>query len=278
MKNMIILLVLTAAFANAAEVALYIEFPDGSAKSKCIVVEDGTSAAKTIGYVDWFSLKDFGWGHAVCNIDGVGCPTSDCFCGGWEFWNFWVNRRMSHVGIDGYAVSEGDVLGFTWGFWGSDPPGYKNFRDVCPIETGVKDKRKVEFDFGTSIEANKTYSIRVHREGEVKIAEPLANVEVLPKDRMSEWGFRRGKDLGQVFRGITDFQGNIDINIPATGAYVMVVHKAGVEQVNWTVNVVEKITATTTTSTTTTTTTTTLFSGGRPFKTTSWWMPGWYDY
>jgi hypothetical protein len=32
--------------------------------------------------------KDMGWGIAVCSIEGVGCPASDCFCAFPKYWSY----------------------------------------------------------------------------------------------------------------------------------------------------------------------------------------------
>lgn len=69
--------------------------------------------------------KDMGWGIAVCSIEGVGCPVSNCFCGGSTFWNyeFWDGTQwQSHgLGADSTNRSDGNIDGWRWGTWGGTP-------------------------------------------------------------------------------------------------------------------------------------------------------------
>lgn len=75
--------------------------------------------------------KDFGWGVAVCAINGVGCPADNCFCGGSKFWNYeywdWSDSSWEGypVGPSSSTVEDGDVEGWRWAEWGvgSLPPG-----------------------------------------------------------------------------------------------------------------------------------------------------------
>lgn len=64
-----------------------------------------------------------GFGPAVCSIEGVGCPASDCFCGGSNFWNYnyWDGSTWQGyaVGAGDSAVGDGGVEGWRWGSWGS---------------------------------------------------------------------------------------------------------------------------------------------------------------
>lgn len=81
-------------------------------------------------------------GLAVCAIDGVGCPASNCFCGfdgqrsfSWSYWyrggEQWVfaqrgagARRAEPSGVEGWAWSEGVDAG------GVEPPD-RPFARVC---------------------------------------------------------------------------------------------------------------------------------------------------
>jgi len=70
--------------------------------------------------------NDYGGGFiAVCSIEGVGCPATDCFCGGSTFWNYeyWDgNQWQSHSsGASGYTVQNGAVEGWRWGEWTDRP-------------------------------------------------------------------------------------------------------------------------------------------------------------
>ncbi|MEW5719951.1 MAG: prenyltransferase/squalene oxidase repeat-containing protein [Chloroflexota bacterium] len=65
----------------------------------------------------------YSWGTAVCSIGGVGCPASDCFCGGSTFWGYkyWDGSAWQDyaVGADSSTVNDGAVEGWRWGAWGS---------------------------------------------------------------------------------------------------------------------------------------------------------------
>jgi len=69
--------------------------------------------------------KDMGWGIAVCSIEGVGCPASDCFCASPKYWSYeyWDGSQwQSHsFGADTTNRSDGDIDGWRWGVWGGTP-------------------------------------------------------------------------------------------------------------------------------------------------------------
>jgi hypothetical protein len=64
-----------------------------------------------------------GFGPAVCNIEGVGCPAENCFCGGAKFWAYksWDGSAWQDypVGPGSSALNDGAVEGWRWGEWGS---------------------------------------------------------------------------------------------------------------------------------------------------------------
>lgn len=65
----------------------------------------------------------FGWGTAVCAINGVGCPANNCFCDPNSFWGYkyWDGSAWQDymVGADSSTVNDGAVEGWRWGPWGS---------------------------------------------------------------------------------------------------------------------------------------------------------------
>lgn len=68
--------------------------------------------------------KEYSWGTAVCSIEGVGCPATDCFCGS-SYWNYeyWDGSQWKphSSGASGYTVQNGAVEGWRWGE-GTDRP------------------------------------------------------------------------------------------------------------------------------------------------------------
>ena len=66
--------------------------------------------------------KDMGWGIAVCSIEGVGCPASDCFCSSTKYWgyNYWDGSAWQgySVGAADSVLNDGAIDGWRWGEWG----------------------------------------------------------------------------------------------------------------------------------------------------------------
>lgn len=66
--------------------------------------------------------QDMGWGIAVCSIEGVGCPATDCFCGGSTYWgyNYWDGSTWQGylVGAADSTLNDGAIDGWRWGEWG----------------------------------------------------------------------------------------------------------------------------------------------------------------
>lgn len=62
------------------------------------------------------------YGVAVCAIDGVGCPSDDCFCDtaywGYSYWDSGAWQDYG-TGPGGSSLSDGAVEGWKWGEWGS---------------------------------------------------------------------------------------------------------------------------------------------------------------
>jgi len=72
-------------------------------------------------------IADFAWGKAVCSINGVGCPASDCFCDT-KFWSYeyWDGGAWQGylVGAADSSIGDGAVEGWRWTDFGvgSLPP------------------------------------------------------------------------------------------------------------------------------------------------------------
>ena len=69
---------------------------------------------------------DYGYGPAICAIEGVGCPADDCFCDASNSWgtSFWTGTAWEgySVGAGSTVISQtGHVDGFRWGVWPSTP-------------------------------------------------------------------------------------------------------------------------------------------------------------
>ena len=73
-----------------------------------------------------FEVENFGWGSALCSLEGVGCPVGDCFCGGNTFWgtSFWNGSGWEGypVGIADTVISQtGAIDGYRWGEFPETP-------------------------------------------------------------------------------------------------------------------------------------------------------------
>lgn len=67
--------------------------------------------------------QDFGWGIAVCSIEGVGCPAEDCFCDpSGKYWGYFYwdggNWQSHSAGATDHQLNAGDTDGWYWGAWG----------------------------------------------------------------------------------------------------------------------------------------------------------------
>ena len=116
-----------AAFAQGTQrVGLVVKFDDGSVFTECIEF----SQPETSG-CDVLDLSDFSvsysppgtYGQAVCGIDDVGCPESDCFCECasadclyWAYYHLVGDEwEYSTAGCSSHSVHHGDVEGWAWG-------------------------------------------------------------------------------------------------------------------------------------------------------------------
>jgi len=147
-----LILLAAALCASAVEVALVVEFPDGTLETECLDVPDNSNGYETLEA----SLFDLTWsgagiyGHALCKINNIGDDLRGNSCAfGSESWGFFSdlddNGRwaFSSVGFDApggcafhYCADEGDVLGFVrTGFDESfnaiNQPAYRSFTQVC---------------------------------------------------------------------------------------------------------------------------------------------------
>jgi len=63
--------------------------------------------------------QDFGWGIAVCSIEGVGCPVDDCFCDDSKYWDysFWDGSTWQSYGVGATesTVYDNAIEGWRWG-------------------------------------------------------------------------------------------------------------------------------------------------------------------
>jgi hypothetical protein len=87
-----------------------------------------------------------GMGAAICQIEGTGCPGTDCFCqckggGTCSFWSYWLleggNWQYSLAGASSTSVSHGQVQGWSWGPRDANdarPPMSTSFEQICAAQ------------------------------------------------------------------------------------------------------------------------------------------------
>lgn len=111
---------------NAADIV--VDLGDGR-----VITRRVTFSASTITGLQALQLSglelttaDFSFGRAVCAIEGVGCPATNCFCNANKFWGyqFWTGSAWQGymVGASASSISDGAVEGWIWGSGDSNPP------------------------------------------------------------------------------------------------------------------------------------------------------------
>jgi hypothetical protein len=111
---------------NVADVV--VDFGDGRTITRRVTFTSttisGLQALQSTGLQ--LTTVDFSFGTAVCAIEGVGCPATNCFCNANQFWGyqFWDGAAWHGymTGAGNSSVGNGAVEGWAWGASGSTPP------------------------------------------------------------------------------------------------------------------------------------------------------------
>lgn len=122
LTSLLLVLIVAAAVAAAGDtkqVGLVVTYPDSTTYTEIVTVPvDATSADVLAAATVPVGLYDGGFGPAVCNIDGQGCATDDCFCNPNAFWAYYhlagTAWESSMVGVGGYTPVDQSVEGFAW--------------------------------------------------------------------------------------------------------------------------------------------------------------------
>lgn len=114
----------SAAFAAAPttkQVGLVIAFPDSDPHLEIVTVP---AAATTIEILEAANIdlasQNTQYGPALCSINKVGCPATDCFCDAAHFWAYYHLNATTNQwtaaaeGIGSYVPVNGSVEGFAW--------------------------------------------------------------------------------------------------------------------------------------------------------------------
>ncbi len=140
MRKWVLMLLLLSSVVIADKAGLVVQFDNSTVIKKCIEFQSGASAFDVLENSGLqIATRDFGpgLGMALCKIGDVGCSADNCFCQS-EYWGFYYlsggSWEYAPVGISGYTISNGDVLGFRWGAYG-DKPELHSFGEICSSPT-----------------------------------------------------------------------------------------------------------------------------------------------
>jgi len=107
--------------ASTKQVGLVVGLPDGSQHLEIVTVP---VAATTFDVLQAAQIvlvsQNTQYGPAICSINSVGCPATDCFCDATHYWAYyhlntagptWV---IAAEGAGTYVPADGAVEGFAW--------------------------------------------------------------------------------------------------------------------------------------------------------------------
>ncbi len=108
-----------ASDAGTKQVGLVIAFPNGVTHAEIVTVPvtattfDALTAAKV-----QLASQTSSFGPAICGINNVGCPATNCFCDPKQFWAYYhltgTTWTVAAEGAGSYTPANGAVEGFVW--------------------------------------------------------------------------------------------------------------------------------------------------------------------
>ena len=115
--------------------ALVVTMPDGSTQQRCVNFIGTSISGFELLQSSGLQLEtafDPAMGPAVCQIEGQGCPSNDCFCSMPDYWSYWHidNGEWGYaaVGAGTFQVENGMLEGWSWG---DTPPIQTSFEEIC---------------------------------------------------------------------------------------------------------------------------------------------------
>ena len=152
MKKILLLPLLLLALPLFAQesnrAALVIRMGDGEVETACVsFTEESISGYDLLQRAGLpIEIEASGMGTAVCSINNVGCPASDCFCActgnDCTYWSYWHQASGEWLYADGGAtlatITDGDVDGWSWGpgsLTNAIRPPALTFADICAAPT-----------------------------------------------------------------------------------------------------------------------------------------------
>ena len=128
-------------------VGLVIGFPTGDPHLEIVTVPATATAYDVLKAAKINLGGQIGaYGPAICSINNVGCPTSNCFCDASHFWAYYHLKAdgkgwdTAQEGVGSFTPADGSVEGFAWSGFDSSynptvkPPVY-TFAQILAINT-----------------------------------------------------------------------------------------------------------------------------------------------
>jgi hypothetical protein len=117
-------LLVAAAFAAgdaAKQVGLVVAFPDGTHHLEIVTVPVTATTFDVLRSAQIaLASQDTAFGPAVCGINSVGCPATNCFCDPARFWAYYHLNAANNTwtsaaeGVGAYMPAHGAVEGLAW--------------------------------------------------------------------------------------------------------------------------------------------------------------------
>lgn len=115
---------------------LVIFFEDGDYETRCVSFNENSISGYELLQRSGFSIiASFeAQGAAICKIETVGCPASDCFCQSPpDYWSYWQHQGNDWIyaaqGSSNTQIQDGDMDAWAWG--PGDPPALIDFDQIC---------------------------------------------------------------------------------------------------------------------------------------------------
>ena len=118
----------------------------GSVTTYCVTFTEpeltGLSLLERAGAA--LTVRSGGGGTAICGIDGLGCPATDCFCrcktAPCQYWSYFHREadgawRYSARGADSWSIVPGAVDAWVWGDGTVSPPNLSVAEICAPVAT-----------------------------------------------------------------------------------------------------------------------------------------------
>lgn len=141
----LLLLTVTAVWAQEEtppQAALVVVGEEGVVLTRCVPLQDGPVTGVTLlEQADVAPVfQSSSAGTAICALQGVGCPATDCFCqckgSPCRYWSYFQRQAdgtwaYSGVGAAGRTLNAGDADAWVWGD-GSQLPPALTWEELCP--------------------------------------------------------------------------------------------------------------------------------------------------